>query len=257
MLHFRRNWFFVLVAFLLVWAGCVQSILTRKSETTQVAQTEGEKSEPKVNKLAVLQLNLTKTTFAVEEKIPVDLVLKAGQFPNLWIPKSTIEGVGAFSGLIVKTAGGEESASPKPIKVVSTTETLHREGEPVKCIAGTPFTPGSELQALLDNLLDYYPLTQPGTYSLQVIMNLKVYTCKEALEKQSEEAGELEKYIAELRKSPTLAAGAKQEAISDLQTQLAEEKARAKPSDEKYIPLDSFKGATDIKSNIVEFTITL
>jgi len=257
MLHFRRDWYFVLLALLVVLAGCVPAIIARKSGTTQVAQTEEQKTEPKVNKLAVLQLNLPKTTFAVNEKIPVDVVLKAGEFLNLWIPKSTIEGAGAFAGLVVKKVSGEEIKSPKPIKVVSTTETLYREGEPVKCIPGTQFNPGSELNASLDNLLNYYPLTQPGTYSVQVIMNLKVYICEEALEKQSEEVRQLEADIASFKKDTKLAAGPKQEAISYLQTLIAEEKARAKPSDEKYIPLDSFKGATDIKSNTVEFTITL
>jgi len=86
-------------------------------------------------------------------------------------------------------------------------------------------------------------------------MNLKVYKCEEALEDQSKEVRDLEEYIAEIQKSTTLVAGAKQEAIASLQTDLAEAKAKSKPSDKKYIPLDTFKGEKDIKSNIVEFTI--
>ncbi len=252
MLHFRRNWLFVLLA---VLVGCVPATFTRKSETTQVAQTGAQKAKSEATGLAVLQLKLPKPNFAVDEKIPVNLVLKAGKFANIWIPTSTIEGVGAFSGLVVKTADGEEITSPKPIKTTSITKKLYKEGEPVKCILGTQFEQNSELEASLDNLLDYFPLTQPGRYSLQVIMNLKVYMCEEALEEQSQEVRDLEEVIASYRKSTTLAAGAKQDAISSLQTELAEAKTRAEPSDEKYIPLDSFKGERDTKSNIVEFTI--
>jgi len=242
----NRNWLLILLTVGVVIIGCAPSKLLPKKEKPETETTESAKS-----KVATLQIELPKTNYAVEEAIPVTLTLKLDKF-DLLVPQDTVEGISAFSGLVLKTATGEEVKPDKPLGIAATPKTLYEKGEAVKCIPGVELKAHSEISATLENLLDYYSLTDAGRYSLQVMTDLKVY--KEILVEKSPEVREIEETIASVRNAPNLPADAKQDAIASLQADLDLYKSDEN-AEKTFLPINSFRGDAKLQSNIVEFTI--
>ncbi|HIE27126.1 TPA: hypothetical protein EYP66_07560 [Candidatus Poribacteria bacterium] len=240
----KRDWILILLTVGVFIIGCAPYKLLPKKEKPATETTESAK-------VATLQLELSKTNYATGEAIPVTLKLKLGKF-DLLVPQDNIEGASAFSGLVLKTATGEEVKPNKPFGVTSTPKTLYERGEAVQCIPGVELKAHSEISAVLEDLSDYYPLTTQGRYSMQVVTDLKVY--KEILVEKSPQVRMIEEEIASIRSAPNLPADAKQDAIAalqaDLSLYLSDEDA-----EKTYLPLNSFRGSAKLQSNIVEFTI--
>ena len=69
----------------------------------------------------------------------------------------------------------------------------------------------------MENLHTYYEL-EPGNYTLQVSMNLKIY--RESLQDQSPQILEYEREIAAIQNSPKLPAAEKQQAVAQLREEI-------------------------------------
>ncbi|MFQ6042370.1 MAG: hypothetical protein ACE5PV_16055 [Candidatus Poribacteria bacterium] len=240
----NRNWLLILLTAGVVIIGCAPSKLLSKRQKSATGTTESAK-------VATLQIELSKTNYAIGEAIPVTLTLKLDKF-DLLVPKDNIEGASAFSGLVLRTAMGEEVKPNKPFGVTSAPKTLYKKGEAVRCIPGVELKAHSEISATLEDLSDYYSLTTPGRYSMQVVTDLKVY--KEILVEKSPEVREIEETIASIRSDPNLQAEAKQDAIASLQADLSLYKSDEN-AEKTFLPLNSFRGSAKLQSNIVEFTI--
>jgi hypothetical protein len=242
-----RNWFWILLTVGVVIIGCAPSKFLPKKEKPGTEM----QAKPTESKVATLQLNLSKTNYAIGEAIPVTLTLKLDKF-DLLVPQDAVESPNAFYSLILKTATGEEVRPGKALGIASAPKTLYEKGEAVQCIPGVELKASSENSATLEDLSDYYDLTTPGRYSLQVIKDLKVY--KEILTEKSPEVREIEETIASIRSDPNLPADAKQDAIASLQSDLSLYMSDAN-AEKKFLPLDSFRGSAKLESNVVEFTI--
>ena len=85
-------------------------------------------------------------------------------------------------------------------------------------------------------------------------MSLKIY--REFLEDQSLQIVEIEREIAEVQGSKKLPTDAKQEVTTRLREEIeyiqSQEKER---SDRIYLPLDSYRGSTNLESNIINLNI--
>jgi hypothetical protein len=242
-----RNWFWILLTVGVVIIGCAPSKFLPKKEKPET-EIQAKSTESKV---ATLQLNLSKTNYAIGEAIPVTLALKLDKF-DLLVPQDAVEGPNAFYSLVLKTATGEEVKPSKAIGIPSAPKTLYEKGETVQCIPGVELKASSEISATLEDLSDYYLLTTPGRYSLQVVKDLKVY--KEILTEKSPEVREIEETIASIRDDPNLHADAKRDAIASLQSDLQLYMSDAN-AEKKFLPLNSFRGSAKLESNVVEFTI--
>jgi hypothetical protein len=242
----NRNWLLLLLIAGVVIIGCAPSKLLQQQEKTNTDTTESDKG-----KVATLQIELAKTNYAIGEAISVTLTWKLDKF-DLLVPQDNIEGASAFSGLVLKTAMGEEVKPNRPFGIKSTAKNLYEKGEAVPCIPGVELKAHSEISATLEDLSNYYSLAIPGSYSMQVVTNLKVY--KEILVEKSPQVRMIEEEIASIRSAPNLPADAKQDAIASLQADLS-----LYMSDEDagktFLPLNSLRGSAKIQSNIVEFTI--
>jgi len=240
----NRNWLFILLVVGVVIVSCSPAKLLSKKQATETA----EAAEAKI---ATLQLELPQTEFSAGEAIPVKLTLELDKF-DLIFPEETVEGSIAFSGLVLKTTSGGEVKPNKSFGVEAAPKTLYEKGAAVKGVPAIELEANSKISANLENLADYYSLTNPGRYSLQLVKELKVY--KKTLIEKSPEVRELEEAIANVQNSPNLPADAKRDAVaalqSDLQLYMADENAAR-----KFLTLDSFRGKTVLQSNIVEFTI--
>jgi hypothetical protein len=240
-----KKWLFIMLILGVFIIGCAPSKFLPKTEKPATETTESK------GKVATLQLELSETKYSVGEAIPVTLTLELDKF-DLIVPRNAVEGPSAFSGLILKTAAGEEIKPGKPFGTDPAPKTLYDKGEAVNCIPGVELETRSKTSATLENLADYYSMLDQGRYSLQIVKELEVY--KRILVEKSPEVREIEETIASIRNDPNLHAGAKQDAITALQADLSlymsDEKA-----EKTFIPLNSLRGKAKLQSNIAEFII--
>jgi len=240
-----------LFIFLIIWSLSAIGCLSGKSEkAVKMTTAQTEPAAPPT--LADLHLSLAKPAYAVNEAIPVALTIQVGKF-DLLVPYATVEGKGAFTKLVVKNAKGLVVPPKYPITFADKPKILIREGAEVRCIQGADLKAGTEKKSLLDDLQTHYKL-EPGTCTLQVMMELKVY--RESLGDQSQEVLELEREVVAIQKDTKLPADAKQEAIANLRKDIEFIKSNAKEeSNGIYLPVDSLRGSKELASNVVTLKI--
>lgn len=226
--------------------GC----LTGTSEKTLEVQT-APAAPAKPPTIAELHLLLEKEVYPADEPIPLRLSVRAGKF-DLLVPAASVEGEGAFAGLIVTDATGTEVAQNSPISWAPHMKNLLHDGKALDCIHGVELKSEEKSVAALEDLRAYYNLS-PGDYTLQVFMDLKVY--REFLPDQSPMVVQIEKDILAIQRSRHRAE-AKQQAISNLRMEIAElQREQEEVYDKIYLPLDSLRGSADIKSNLVTLKV--
>ena len=93
---------------------------------------------------------------------------------DLLVPYVAVTGRGAFAKLVVKNNLGQVVLPKPPITFPAKTQTVMWKDRVVSCIQGTELKAGETRKARLKDLKTYYKLG-PGDYTLQVLMELKVY----------------------------------------------------------------------------------
>ena len=201
--------------------------------------------------IAELHLSLAKGAYPADEPIPLQMTVQAGKF-DLLVPSASVHGEGAFGGLIVKDAAGKTIRPKSPLLAIGHRKNLLRDGAGVDCIQGVDLKSGADTVAALEDLRAHYNLA-PGDYTLQVVMNLRVY--RESLQDQSPQVVEMEKDILAIQRSRH-SGEAKQEAISRLREDIAAiQREQEEVYDKIYLPLDSLRGSADLESNVVSLKI--
>ena len=227
---------------------CIVGCLTEKPEKIlETSEANIPQTEEANLTVAELSLSLAKSSYQPKEPIHLGMTIKTGKF-DLLAPYVTAGGTGAFTKLIVKNEVGETVKPKHPITMANESKTLIWNGKEARSIRGIKLSTKTERKVALDNLRTYYDLTS-GDYTLQVLMNLKVY--RDFLADQSPQIVEIEREIAEIQGSTKLPADAKREATTRLREEIEyiqnQEKER---SDRIYLPLDSYRGSTNLESNI-------
>lgn len=225
--------------------GC----LGGSSETPVQVQTTSA-----VNPPTILELNLSssKPIFSVDENIPLELQIQVGKF-DLLVPYAAVEGESVFTNLVVKNAMGENVKPKRSIALDDIPKTLMREGNHVSCIRGTDLKAGTVRNALLENLNTHYKL-DPGDYTLQIRMNLKVY--RESLQDQSPQIIEYEREIAAIQNSPKLPASEKQQAVAQLREEIEFMRSKMEGKlDQIFLPVNSLRGTAELESNVASLKI--
>ncbi|MDE0297145.1 MAG: hypothetical protein OXN17_00760 [Candidatus Poribacteria bacterium] len=229
--------------------GCLPGTLEKAmdAETPPAAPTPPAKPPA----IAELQLSLQKGVYSADEPIPLQMSVRAGKF-DLLVPAASVEGEGAFGGLIVTDASGKEVAQTSPISWAPHMKNLLHDGIGVDCIHGVELKSGSETVAALENVRSHFNLA-PGDYTLQVFMNLKVY--REFLPDQSPQVVDIQKDILAIQRSRH-SKEAKQQAIGHLREEIATiQRELQVVYDKIYLPMNSLRGSTDLESNVVRVRI--
>ena len=227
--------------------GCLPGTLEKAMEV------EAPPTAPaKPPTIAELHLSLAKEVYAANEPIPLRMSVRAGKF-DLLVPAASVEGEGAFGGLIITDAAGKEVAWTSPISWAPHMKNLLHDGKALDCIHGVELKSGADTVAALEDLRAYFDLA-PGEYMLQVFMGLKVY--REYLPDQSPMVVDMEKDILAIQRARH-SAEAKQQAISHLREEIAaiQREQEEEVYDKIYLPLDSLRGAADLESNVASLRV--
>lgn len=235
--------------FLVICCVFVIGCLGESSETPVQIQPTSADKPPKILKL---HLSASKPIFPVNEAIPLEMKFQVGKF-DLLVPYGAVEGESAFTNLVVKNAMNEIVKPKRSIDLEDIPKTLMREGNLVSCIRGADLKAGAVRKAVLENLNSHYNL-EPGDYTLQVIMNLKVY--RESMRDQSPQIIEYEREISAIQNSPKLPASEKQQAVAQLREEIEFMRSKMEGKlDQIFLPMNSLRGTAGLESNVTSLKI--
>lgn len=243
------NWLFIC---LVICSFFVIGCLGGKSEKSVQMQTTPAETAEKPPTILELHLSSSKPIYAVDEAIPLEMTIQVGKF-DLLVPYVAVEGKGAFTNLVVKNAMEQIVKPKRSIALDDKPKTLMRDGNHVSCIRGVDLKAGTVQKAVLENLNTYYEL-EPGDYTLQVSLNLKVY--RESMQDQSPQILEYEREIAAIQNSPKLPASEKQQAVAQLREEIEFMRSKMEGKlDQIYLPMNSLRGTAELNSTVTSLKI--
>lgn len=223
------------------------------SGTTQEIEAKPEPAEPATPaSLGELHLSSTQPSYSLTEPIPLEITLQMGKF-DLLVPYAAVTGRGAFSKLVVKDRLGQVISPKPPITFPAKTRTVMWEDRVVSCIHGTELKAGETRKAGLKDLKSYYRLG-PGDYTLQVVMDLKVY--REIFSPEPPEVLEIKNEIRIVQSNDQMPDDMKERMIHNLEKELEGlRRGEAAQLDGIYLLMNSYRGLATLESNTVPLTI--
>ena len=235
---------------LTLWSLYTTGCLSGTTGTTEVNPTPVEPATPA--SLGDLRLSLAKPSYSLTEPIPLEATIQVGNF-DLLVPYAAVTGRGAFSELVVKNNLGQVIAPKTPITFSAKTKAVMWADRMVSCIEGTQLKSGDTRTAALKDLKSYYRLG-PGDYTLQVIMELKVY--REIFSAETPEIREIKREIRVVRDNPNMPDDMKNRMIHNLEREIEGlQHDAAVKLEGTYLLLDSYRGLATLESNTVPLTI--
>ena len=240
-----------LLIYLTLWSflyatGC----LSGTTGKTEVNPTPVEPAPPA--SLADLHLSSAKSSYSFNEPIPLDLTMDVGKF-DLLVPYAAVTGRGAFVKLVVKNNLGQVVPPKPPITFPAKTKTVMWEDRVVSCIQGTELKAGETRKASLKDLKTYYKLG-PGDYTLQILMELKVY--REIFSPEPPEVLEIKNEIRIVQGNASMPDDMKERMIHNLEKEIEGLRHEvAAELDGTYLLLNSYRGLATLESRVVPLTI--
>jgi hypothetical protein len=243
------TWFLLACTLNFLVIGCIKGKLMPQAEQPQLVSPE-EKAREESSKIARLTIGTLRTTYKLGEAIPLELKLNVGKF-DLLVPKDSVESEKMVSQLVVKSAEGTEIKCLKTIPQIKSKE-LTKDGKSVQGQPGIELKADTEISTSIENLLEYYTLTQPGVYTAQLNIVIPVY--KETVVQKPDNILELEGEINAFQSDSRLSADKKQQAIAALREEISMLEEQGSLS-QMFVILDSFRGNAELQSNVIKFVI--
>lgn len=123
---------------------------------------------------AVLDLESPQSAYTLMDSIPVKINLKIGP-DDLVVLADSVTDEMLRTKLLVKTASGEKVPCSKPTPRISNPKPYRGAGKEVMIRDARTLEAGSVITVDIPNLLEYYPIKEPGNYTVQLDMELEVH----------------------------------------------------------------------------------
>ena len=246
---------FFALSVVLVWSccaiGCLTSPMLVGSEETP-AETPSATSVPvEESFVARLHVSSPKPAYHADEPIPVQIVIETGTF-DLLVSHATVESEGLLPMLIITDRSGKILDPKSQFAYEGEMKELVRDGKKVDCVKGIRLFAGTGHMVSIENIQNHYALT-PGVYTLHVLLDLNVY--KETLTAESIPIHNAQQRIGRVQAKSRIAAHTREKHIAGLRMAVNALEIQAKELDEIYLPLDSLRGVTTLKSNLIRLEI--
>ena len=234
---------------LTLWTLYTTGCLSGTTGKTESATIPVEPAPPAA--LADLHLSLAKPSYSLNEPIPLEMTIQVGKF-DLLVPYATVASRGAFAKLVVKNNLGQVIPPQPPITFPAKTKTVMWEDKVASCIEGTELKAGETRQAMLKDLRTHYKLG-PGDYTLQVLMELKVY--QEIFSPEPPEVQEIKNEIRIVQADAVMPDDMKERMIHNLEKEIEGLQHEAQKLEGLYLLLDSYRGLATLESNVIPLEI--
>lgn len=219
-------------------------------ETIAAEQPAVAKPRPKPKSPpAAVSLESPQNTYTLTGPIPVTVKIKIG--PNdLVTLEDQAKDEMLFTKLLVKSASGETIACSKPAPRLSPTRPYRASGRQVDVKNARTLDADSVVTVDIPDLLEYYPITKPGTYTVQFSMRLAVHS--RFVGRYQTQIEDLEASIRSINTNPGFDQSEKRSVVQDMKeelNQLKQEKGH------RYIIAGTRGKPLQLNSNILELVI--
>ena len=155
-----------------------------------------------------------------------------------------------FTKILVKTATGEAIACSVPAPKLSSTRPYRSSGRPVDVRDAATLEADSNVKVDIPNLLEYYPITEAGTYTVQFSMRLAVHS--RFVGRYQTQIQDLEATIRDINTNPGLAQSDKRSVTEGMKEEVNELKLK---KEHRYIVAGTRGKPLQLSSNILELVI--
>ena len=219
-----------------------------KQATKPSVPVKKAKPKPK-SPPATVSLKSPQDTYTLTGAIPVTVDIKIGP-DDLVVVADQVKDEMLLTKLLVKTAAGEAIACSKPTPRLSATRPYRVSGRPVDVRNAETLEPDSVITLDMPNLLEYYPITEPGTYTVQFSMQLGVHS--RFVGRYQTQIDDLEASIRDISTNPALAQSEKILVVRDMKEEVNQLKLK---KDHRYVIAGTRGKPLQLNSNILELVI--
>ena len=231
---------------------------TKKEEVTTILKPETTTAETKVVKQvapkpevppAAMKLESPQSTYALAGPIPAKIIIKIGPEDLVVLEDQMTDGMLATK-LLVKTASGEQIACSKPTPPLSRPRPYRSSGGEVSVRDARTLDADSLVTMDIANLLEYYPITEPGSYTVQFDMKLNTYST--FVGRNQTQIQDIERTMREINSRSNYSQTERATLMSSLQEDIDR---LEKDKSNRYIVIGSKGKSLALKSNVLELTI--
>ena len=219
---------------------------TETKTTTKVRKQSAPK--PKAP-LAAMKLESPQGTYALTGPVPAKISLKVGP-DDLVVREDHMSDEILLTKLLVKTASGEQIPCSKPAPPLSRPRPYRASGGEVSVRNARTLDADSLITVDIANLLEYYPITEPGSYTVQFDMKLGIYTT--FVGRNQTQIRDIERTMRDINSRANYSQTEKATLISSLKEEIDQLK---KDKGNRYIVAGSRSKSLALKSNVLELTI--
>jgi hypothetical protein len=231
-----------------VTSGTASTSTVTTSTTTSTTTVSKVVEVPK-GPAATATIETTQKTFPLAGPIPLKINIKTGAEEQTVLDEIVTSNF-LSTKLVVKNSAGETIASIKPTPPLSSPKPRRFADKPVDVREARILDPDSVLTVDVADLLSYYPIKTPGTYTIQLVTWLELQT-KYVGREQTEKA-DTESQIREINSKANYTATEKAALIQSLKDDLQQsQKKKAK----RYIEATTRGTQFKLESNTIDLIV--
>lgn len=224
-------------------------ISTTATTTLTTSPTESVPPEvPKGPPLSAI-IETTQGTFSTSGPIPLKISIKAGSDEINTLEDMLSEKM-LSTKLIIKSSSGNVISCSKPVPPLSSPRPYRAADKPVDVRNAITIDPNGTLVVNIANLLDYYPINTPDTYTVQLVTWVDLhdkYVGREATERE-----DLERQIRDINAKTNYTPQEKAAIIQSLKDEILQSQ---KKKSKRYIEVNAKGRPFKLESNTIEITV--
>ena len=219
------------------------------SKTVTTAVTEAVPVEVPKGPPISATLEVTQKSFPSVAPVPLKINIKAGADGFITL-EDLLSDKTLSTKLIVKSASGNAIASSKPTPPLSSPRPYRAVDKPIDVRNALTIQPNTVLAVNIANLLDYYAMAAPGTYTIQLVTWVDLHD--KFVGRETTEKDDIESQIRDINSKSNYTAQEKTALIQNLKDELTQSQ---KKKTKRYIDVNTKGKPYKLESDTIEITI--
>ena len=198
---------------------------------------------------AIVSLKSPQSTYSLSDRIPVTIDIKIGP-DDLVVLKDQVKDEMLLTKLVVKTADGKSIPCSQKAPRLSPAKPYRSSGRPVDVRDASTLDADSILTIDTPDLLRYYAITEPGTYTVQFNTRLSVHS--RFVGRGQTQIDDLERSIRDINATAHYSQTERAAVISELREQMNQVKQQ---KERRYIVVGARGKSLKLVSNVLELVV--
>lgn len=214
------------------------------TSTTEAPAPEVPKGPP-----VSASVEIDQNAYPIAGPIPLKVNIKAGA-DEVIVLEDSVSNEMVSTKLIIKSASGETISCSKPTPPLSSPRPYRSADKPIDVRTAKTIDPSKTLAIDIANILDYYQIKTPGTYTIQLVMFLDLHN--KFVGREATAKDDIERQIRDINSKSNYTQQEKASLIQNLKEEMVQTSKRKAP---RYIEVNAKGTPFKLESNTIEITI--